>query len=171
VGRVTIGKKKYAEVESQMKQMVQQAEELRSALKKAVVDDAASFEQVLQALKLPKETPEQQSLRGHELEKATINAAKVPFQTAELCLRVLQLSQAAITHGNLNAVSDALSSAHLANAALRCAAANVRINANSLKDPSILRELLDHTAVMLQKGEDLESAILNRYYERSGLAK
>ena len=171
VGRVTIGKKKYADVESQMQHMIKQAEELRSTLTKAVVDDSASFEQVLQAMKLPKETPEQQAVRNIEIDKATINAARVPFATAELCLQVLQLSQTAVTVGNLNAVSDALSSAHLANAALKCAAANVRINANSLKDPSMLRELLDQTSVLLQKGVELEEAAGKSFVERGGLGK
>ncbi len=170
VGRVTIGKKKYAEVESQMQLMITQAEELRVALEKAVEEDSASFEQVLKAMRLPKETDEQQTFRNIEIDKTTLAAAKVPLKTAELCLQVLQLAKIAVTMGNLNAVSDGLSSAHLANAALKCAVANVRINSASLTKSAISQELFDQAVILSQSGDEVEKQIFQVFIERSGIA-
>ncbi len=59
VARLTIGKKKYAEVEAQMNEILNQAERLRRELTEAVEADSAAFEAVLAAFKLPHESPEQ----------------------------------------------------------------------------------------------------------------
>lgn len=169
VGRVTLGKKKYAEVETRMQHMIVRAEELRDLLTKAVKEDSASFEKYIQATRLPKETLEEQAIRNAAMEAATVEAAHVPFHTVQLCYEVLELAHTAATLGNLNAISDALSSAHLACAALRSAAANVRINIHSLKDPVPMAAIKEESDRYVQRAADLESQILNVFISRTGM--
>ncbi len=76
VARVTVGKKKYAEVEARMLEIIPQAESLRAELDKGVQRDADAFAAVMAALKLPKESPE----RAAALEQATLGAAQVPLK-------------------------------------------------------------------------------------------
>ena len=169
VGRVTLGKKKYLDVEPQMQQMIRQSEELRAKLFKAVEEDAASFEGFIKAARLPKETLQEQSVRDAAMEAATLEAARIPHHTAGLCLEVLKLASTAASHGNTNAISDALSAAHLACAALKSAAANVRINIHSLRDPEPVKGLLLETQEMVKAAEQIEKDILRVFSERGGI--
>src|SRR5512133_1044680 len=76
VARLTVGKKKYADVEARMWQITEQAEGLRSALTAAVKEDAAAFEAYLAAVRMAKETAEQQAARTEALEKATLQTIR-----------------------------------------------------------------------------------------------
>jgi glutamate formiminotransferase/formiminotetrahydrofolate cyclodeaminase len=128
VARLTLGKKKYAEVQDQMLAILDEAEVLRKRLTKAVEEDATAFEQVMAAFRLPKESKSQQAARGEAIQKATLHAAEVPLETARKALRVIELALQAAQLGNTNAITDAGTGAALANAALTAASYNVRIN-------------------------------------------
>jgi glutamate formiminotransferase/formiminotetrahydrofolate cyclodeaminase len=134
VGRLTIGRKKYAAVEDQMKAIVEEADKLRQSLDKAVILDAQAFDAVMAALHLPKETEEQKSIRREAIERATIKAAEVPLEVAGQATRVLELAAEAAELGNCNAISDTGSSGAMARAALTAAGLNVQINAQSVSD-------------------------------------
>ena len=143
VARLTIGKKKYASVESQMWAMIDEAESLRAALTLAVEEDAQSFDAILAAMRLPKSTPEEQAYRTEQIDRATLHAAEVPLQTAEKTVQVMALAAQAAAIANLNAISDAASAAALARAALTSAGLNVRINCQSLQDASPAKPYLE----------------------------
>lgn len=169
VGKVTLGKKKYAEVEPQMKQMIEQADVLRVQLQNAVAEDAASFENYLQAVRMPKESPEQLAARAAAMEVATLNAAKVPFHSAELCLQVLKLALKAAELGNLNAISDALSAGALAAGGLKSAAANVRVNIHNLQNPDAASDLITKVLYMVEESSRLEGEIRAQFVGRTGI--
>jgi glutamate formiminotransferase/formiminotetrahydrofolate cyclodeaminase len=169
VGKVTLGKKKYIEVESQMQQMIRDAEDLRVQLQNAVAEDAASFDGFLVAARLPKESPAQLEVRAAAMEAATLQAARVPYQTAELCLKVIKLALVAAELGNLNAVSDALSAAALAAGGLKSAAANVRINIHNLQQPDAANDLTTNVLVMVEESKRLEEKILELFLYRTGI--
>jgi len=88
----------------------------------------------MDAFKLPKETAKQQAARGRAIQKAMSGAAAVPLQTARAAAKTLDLAAVAGAKGNINAISDAGTAAHLCHTALAGAALNVRINAESIKD-------------------------------------
>jgi glutamate formiminotransferase / formiminotetrahydrofolate cyclodeaminase len=159
VGRVTVGKKKYADVQNEMVELVAQAEDLRTSLTAAVQEDAKSFEGFILATRLPKETPAEQEVRSKAINDATITAAKVPFETGKLCMAVSELALKAASLGNINAVSDAASACYLAKAALASAAANVKININSLTNPSELQSLVDGTNALLIRSAEHEAQL------------
>jgi glutamate formiminotransferase / formiminotetrahydrofolate cyclodeaminase len=134
VARLTVGKKKYAEVEAQMQSVVDGADKLRASLTAAVQADSEAFEAVMEAFKLPKETAEQQTARAEAVEQAYIHAAEVPLRVARDAVATLGLAAVVAEHGNVNAFSDAGSAAYLAKAALTGAALNVRANATAVQD-------------------------------------
>jgi glutamate formiminotransferase/formiminotetrahydrofolate cyclodeaminase len=142
VARLTMGKKKYAAVEDRMRAMAAQADELRSVLSSAVERDAQAFEAVLAATRLPKETDAEQAARRAALEQATIQAASVPLDVGRRAVEVIELAAEAAESGNANAISDAVSAAALGHAGLQAAAANVRVNAAGLRNPSAARPWL-----------------------------
>ncbi len=170
VAGLTIGKKKYAAVEAEMQVIRVQAEELRKELTDAVEDDSAAFEVVMGAFKLPKETEEQQKARAAAIQIATINAAYVPLQTVKNAVRLMELATRCAKDGNLNAISDAMSGAVMARAALTAAGYNVRINLNSLEDKSggekMLKELID----LEKQANQTEKEIRETMEKRGGLA-
>ncbi|MFN8527323.1 MAG: glutamate formimidoyltransferase [Anaerolineae bacterium] len=142
VARLTVGKKKYADVEARMMEIVPQAESFRAELEKGVQRDAEAFNQVMDALKLPKDSPE----RAAALEKATLNAANVPLHAATVALGVLTLAAEVAEKGNINAISDAGSAGSLAQTAIYAAGLNVKINAKTLTDRAAADELLARVA-------------------------
>lgn len=167
VGRVTVGKKNYAAVESRMWQMIEEADRSRDALKKAVKEDSEAFDAIMQAFKLPKNTPEEIAARGECIEAATLGAAIVPQRVAGLSMQVLRLAVSAVEYGNLNAISDGASAAHLAIAAVRSAALNVRINRKSLKNPAAADGLVQEIETYEQEIPGIEHKIANILSERA----
>jgi len=136
VAGLTIGKKKYAAVDAEMKQAALDAAELGNTLAALVEADARSYTAVSEAYKLPKEPADAAVRRSEAIAAALIGASQVPLETARACARVAELAALVGTKGNTNAVSDAGVAALLAEAACRGAAYNVRINVASLEDKS-----------------------------------
>ena len=134
VARLTLGKAKYASVEEEMGQILEKAEGLRAELTAAIQEDADSFEGVMQAFKLPKDSPKEKSARQNAIQAATLVAAQVPLRTCRLALQVMHLASVAAEFGNLNAVTDAWSAVEFAFASLASAAANVRINLSGMNE-------------------------------------
>ncbi|WKZ47740.1 MAG: glutamate formimidoyltransferase [Anaerolineales bacterium] len=169
VSGLTIGRKKYAEVEAEMQAVRVMAEKLRAEMTQAVDDDAASFEAVIGAFKLPKETEEQQKARTAAIQRATLNAAHIPLHSAQRSVRIMELAVKCAEHGNLNAISDALSGFAMSRASLTAAAYNVRINVHSLPDKSAGDEYLSELAEQEKKADVLEEKIRKIMKERGGI--
>ena len=95
-------------------------------------DDSDAFDRVMDGFGLPKETPDQNDVRRMAIRAATLTAASVPFETAELGLRLLELLPELARKGNANAASDVGVAGLLASAAAKGAVFNVEINLDSL---------------------------------------
>ncbi|CAG0931755.1 glutamate formiminotransferase / formiminotetrahydrofolate cyclodeaminase [Thermoflexales bacterium] len=143
VARLTIGKKKYAAVETKMKDIAARADGLRDKLTASIDEDSAAFQDVMNAMKLPKETPDEITARTAQIQSATKHATLVPLHTARLCLEALGLIHFVAANGNLNAMSDAASGAFMARAAIDAAGMNVRINAATLDDKAQAQRYVD----------------------------
>ena len=149
VARLTLGKKKYADIQEQMLAILDETEVLRKKLTAAVEDDAVAFERVMSAFRLPKDTKEQIADRAESIRKATIHAAEVPLETARLSVRVMELAFQAAQLGNPNAITDAGTGAAMAQAALMGAGYNVRINILDLDE--VEAELLINQLEQIEK--------------------
>ena len=134
VCNLTIGKKNYAAVEGDLKQVLQESEALRQRLTEMVNDDVRVFNQVMSAYGMPRDTEEQKSARGAAIQQALKDATVVPLACAKACAEVIDLSRTAAEKGNLNVISDAGVAVMAAYAALKSAALNVYINVGNIKD-------------------------------------
>mgnify|MGYP000313860668 CR=1 FL=1 len=134
VGRLTTGKRRYADVQDEMAEAVAQAEKLRAALTTAMDEDSAAFSAVMAAYRLPKATEEEQVARNAAIQEAMTHAAEVPLATARTALEALELALLVAGKGNVNAASDAATAAWMAMASIQSAALNVRVNAASIHD-------------------------------------
>lgn len=133
VANLTIGKKKYAEVEDEMKDALAGSETLRVELSQMIDEDAAAFDRVMAALRMPKDSDEQKAARREALETALVDAATVPLAVMEMCLGVLRLAKPVAEKGNVNAVSDAGVAALVARAGVHAAGLNVLINLGGIR--------------------------------------
>ncbi|MFH1632731.1 MAG: glutamate formimidoyltransferase, partial [Chloroflexota bacterium] len=165
VARLSIGKKKYTQVEAQMRALLDEAETLRSELAAAVGADSAAFESVMAAFKRPKDDP----ARPEAIQRATLHAAQVPLNVARKSVRVFELAVQAAELGNINAITDAGSGAALAQASLSSAGYNVNINALSLKDEDTARSLLDELAKLDNQTVILTQQLRGILHHRGGL--
>jgi glutamate formiminotransferase/formiminotetrahydrofolate cyclodeaminase len=134
VSGLTVGRKKYAAVEDEMKELGLRANHLVRRLAELKEEDAAAYAAVSESYKLPKETAEQQATRDAAIQAGLMKAAEVPLETARWCGEVAELAAVCANKGNTNAVSDAGVAALLAEAACRGAAYNVRINVVAMPD-------------------------------------
>jgi glutamate formiminotransferase / formiminotetrahydrofolate cyclodeaminase len=169
VSGLTVGRKKYAEVEAEMQAVHALAERLRAEMTQAVEDDAASFEAVIGAFKLPKDAESQQKARTAAIQVATMNAAHIPLHSAEKSVKIMELALKCAEHGNLNAVSDSMSGFAMARASLTAAAYNVRINVHSLPDKSAGQPYLDELTSLEKEADKLEKKIRKVMKERGGI--
>ncbi len=170
VARLTVGRKKYAAVKERMWQVIEQAEAQRAALTQAVQEDAAAFEQVMAAFKLPKGTPEEQERRKAAIQQATLEAAKVPLRVAHKVVDVLELAAQAAELGNVNAITDAGTAAALSKAALSGASLNVRINLTSLDDQHAAGSLMDELSALEDRAAMLMERVRTALQDRGGPA-
>ena len=134
VANLTVGRKKFKEVEAEAAAVREQAIELQAKLMAAIQADAAAFDGVMAVLKdklLPADT------KAEKLEAATIHAAQVPLQTARLGRDVARLCRQVVEICNPNAVTDAASAAYMAEAAVRAAGLNVRVNGVNVQDKEL----------------------------------
>jgi glutamate formiminotransferase/formiminotetrahydrofolate cyclodeaminase len=134
VAGLTEGRKKYQEVEAQVKDLHMKLNAARSRLRELEREDSSAYRSVVDAMKLPRDAEEQKAARAEAIQSSTRRATEVPLSTARTAFEVLELLAALARIGNPNARSDAASGAQLAHAAFKGAQYNVLINIGSLKD-------------------------------------
>ena len=160
VANLTIGKEKFAQQELEVKELLDEAEEVRQTLLQLVEDDAAVFNSFMACYKLPKATEEEKALRTAAIRNAAKQAAEVPLAIAKASYRALQLAQRLVCIGNPGVITDGACSALLARAALRCAEYNVRINLGLTKDEEYNRQVKAELNFLLKTAEELEQEAL-----------
>ncbi len=133
VGRLTIGREKYAEVETEFTGIIAKAEELRASLRRLADDDAAAYGKVMKAYAIPKDRGDE---RKAAIQAAMLGAARVPLETLEAARDVAALCVRAAAAGNVNARSDGGVGGMLAGAAARGAYYNVLINLQGMPEGS-----------------------------------
>jgi glutamate formiminotransferase/formiminotetrahydrofolate cyclodeaminase len=165
VARLTIGKKKYAEVEAQMAAVANAAQNLRAELLTAVEEDSAAYGEVMAAYKLDTIHPRRETI----IQAALVGAATIPLKVVRLSLEALKLAQVAAGQGNLNAVSDAAVAAHMARAAAEGATLNVLVNAKSITDPTTSTTLREESERLLNAIRALSDEVHALAMTRAGL--
>jgi formiminotetrahydrofolate cyclodeaminase len=126
--------------------LVRQADALRKALTARAAEDAQSYEAVVAAHRMPKETLEEREARSAAIQISLSGAACAPLMTARDALEVLRLAETAAHSGNSSTLSDAGTALYLASAAFEGAVMNVRINAVQMSDQQEAAAMMDEVA-------------------------
>ena len=161
VCNLTIGKPKYAEVETQMQALLEKSENLRETLTSMIKADVDVFNRLMATYALPKETIEEKEARSEAIQAVLKDATDVPLACAKACAEVIALCKIAAENGNTAVISDAGVGVMSGYAALKSAALNVYINAASLKDKVFAEQKLAELETILSGSE----SACNEIYE------
>lgn len=159
VANLTVGKKRYANVEEEVKEVRSQLEILRDELVALTDRDAEAFEPLSRAYGLPKETEEQKAEKEKILEQALYEASIVPMDIMETILKTMRLLKVMGEKGSKIAISDVGVGILFAQAALEGASLNVFINTNLMKDQGRAEELNQKADAMICEGRELKEEI------------
>ncbi len=141
VCNLTAGRERFADVEREVRAILQGAESIRQQMQTAIQADADAYETVIAAFRLPRGTGAQKTARAEAIQSASAQAARVPIEVAEACAAVIGLCERAVLITNPNAVSDISVAVLLAGAGADAAAANVEINLVSISDEQLVADL------------------------------
>ncbi len=159
VCNLTIGKKKYAEAEEEMKDIKFELSVAKEEFLNLAEKDNQAFDKVMHSFKLPKETDEQQKIRNESIEAATLEAAEAPAEVLQYCGKILPLFQTLAAKGNQNSISDAGVASALISTAAEGAFLNVLINCSSLSNQTVAREILKKNEIILSDVKGLSGKI------------
>jgi formiminotetrahydrofolate cyclodeaminase len=153
VCNLTIGKKKYADVEDEMKEILGKAEALRHKLTGMIEDDVRAFDSVMGAYGMAKDTDAEKAAREKSIQAALREATDVPLRCCHAAREVIDLALVASEKGNLNVISDAGVAVAAGYAALRSAALNVFTNARMITDKAFAEAKLKELNGLLAGAE------------------
>ena len=160
VAGLTIGKKKYADVEEEMKAAVEPMKAVCAQLLDDIKRDSESFDQYMQALTLPKETEEEKAARTEAMQNGLKAAVEVPLSVAKAACGILPYAETMVVKGNRTAVTDALVATMMARTAVLGAGFNVKINLESIKDQEYVDRIGKEVAELEKQAIEQEKKIL-----------
>jgi len=161
VARLTIGKKGYEAVEVQMRDILSRSDQLYQQLTVQVDEDAAAFNEVIAAMKLPKANETEAGIRTEAMQKSFRRAAEVPYKAAVNCKEVLDLAAEIASGCNTNVSSDVGVAAELAWAGLQSSLLNVKINLPYLKDEEYVLSMRRQLAFLIESAGTSKEKALN----------
>jgi glutamate formiminotransferase / formiminotetrahydrofolate cyclodeaminase len=164
VGRITLSKRDAAQEGDRLRDIVLKGEDLRQRFLELVVEDAESFDAVMQAFKSPKDSLD---VRRKAIQQATMKAAEVPLRTLDSAVEVLRLGVDVARYGATNALSDVITSVAAARASMEGAVSNVLINLDTLDDHHYVDKTRLRVSELRKKALQLEHQIQELVASRS----
>jgi glutamate formiminotransferase/formiminotetrahydrofolate cyclodeaminase len=155
VCRLTVGKKKYANVSDELTDVMNKIDNLRSELTFLIEKDAQAFDEVMSAMKLPKYTDFEKEQRDARLREATLQATSVPLEVMAKSVQVLELLPVIAEKGNVNSISDVGVANLMAHSAVKGAHLNVLINLPGIDEDSKKKEFSEASEELVKKAENL----------------
>lgn len=166
VGSLTVGKKKYAEVEQDIIALQAKASTLQEELLALIDRDAELFEPLSQAYGLPKDTEEQRAEKARVMEAALQAASEPPLAIMRACCAAIKLHQEFAAKGSVIAISDVGVGVVFCKAALQGASLNVFINTKAMTDRTYADQLNAAAEAMLteygQLADEIYSSVTGR---------
>lgn len=163
VGSLTVGKKKYAAVEDEIKELKERCGKLQKEFLALIDKDAEMFEPLSKAYSLPKDTEEEKAHKAEVIEKCSKDACVVPLEIMEKSCEAIDIIDEFAKKGSVLAVSDAGCGAAVCKSALYAASLNIFINTKSLKDKEYAQALNDKANKMLEeygkKADDIFNSV------------
>jgi len=143
VANLTIGKKKYTDVEERMKELAGEMSAYRNRFVNDIDRDADAYRLVMETYKLPKESEQEINVRNDTIQQAMKSASLVPMEVAENACNMLISIAETVHKGNRNAITDGLVAMMACRTAILGALLNVRINLSGIREESFVRELTE----------------------------
>ena len=166
VASLTIGKKKYAEVEEEVEKILADGLNIQKELLDLVKADAEVFAPLSKAYGLPKETEEEKAYKEQVLSEASIKATLVPLAIAEKAYQSMHLARRIAEIGSRLAVSDAGCSILFLEAALKAARYNIMINLPLITDQLFVEKTTERIGLLICEAEKLVKETENMVAER-----
>jgi len=157
--RLSEKKIKEESVREEIRSLFARADALRNTLSSLVDEDTAAFNQVVAAMKIPKQTPEKRSRRTKAVEEALKKAAETPLTAAQSCAELLELARKTINLTPVELISDIGVGAGSAAASLEGAVMNVKINLLSIKDNQYVTEKRSLIEGMVSRAAEIKKEI------------
>lgn len=166
VGSLTVGKKKYADVETEMQELKAKCDQLQKDLLRLIERDAEVFEPLSKAYGMPRETEEEKAEKARVMAIVLKDACSVPMEIMEKCCEAIDLIAEFAAKGSALAISDAGVGAAFCKAALKGASLNVYINTKSMADRELAESLNAKCDKMLEdytaRADKIFDGVLNR---------
>ncbi len=159
VANLTVGKKRYAGVEDEIREVRDRLKAVRGELEALVDEDAQAFEPLSKAYGLPKETEEERAKKEQIMEEALYGASIVPLKIMETVRRSMELLSVLEEKGSRIAVSDAGVGILFAQSALEGASLNIFINTKLMKNREQAEELNRRAEALIQEGQLLKDQV------------
>ncbi len=160
VGNLTVGKKKYADVEPEVKELLERGYKIISELEALVDKDAEVFEPLSKAYGLPKNTPEEIKFKEETLEKCSKDACSVPMEIMRKSYEGIKILKRMGEIGSMLAISDVGCGVVFMKAALISGKLNVIINLNTIKDQDFVRSTKEEMEHLVSDGSKIADETL-----------
>lgn len=161
VANLTIGRKKYADVEETMRRIASELDKSREKFEQYIDLDSEAYAKVMEAYRMPKATADEQEARNRAIIGATFHAAEVPMAVALEASRIMSLIERVALEGNRNAVTDACVAMMNARTAVLGAVLNVRINLVSLPENDEIADMNQRCQLLVQQAIEQEQQLLS----------
>ncbi len=162
VGNLTLGKKKYAEYEDEIRLLMSRAEELREDLLELIEKDREAFEPLSRAYAMPAGTDEEKQIKQDVMEECLRTACDTPMEIIQKVSLVASMLEDFRVKGSVIAVSDVGVSAALCTAALQSASLNVYINTRMMKDREYAAALNAECDELLRENSSAAEEVFNK---------
>ncbi len=169
VCELTLGREKYKAHDAAVSSIREKAGGLRRDLLALVDRDAAAYDEVIKAVRMPKESDEDLTARKDALSKANLFATETPMAVADACAALMTMAIDLAHKGHPNALSDVGTAALLAYAGLRGGAMNVRINLKGIADEAYAEKARERVQRLEVEGEKLREEALISVFSRPNL--
>lgn len=157
VGNYTVGKKKYAEVEEDVKALMAKAEDIRARLLALVDADAEAFEPLSKAYAIPKDDPNREAV----MEQCLRDAAATPMEILRLSCQAIDLHREMLDKGSVMMLSDVGTGVIFCQSALYGAALNVRVNTKSMTDRTFAKAMDEETDALVEQYGTIARQVYN----------
>lgn len=166
VGNLTVGKKKYADVEEEVQGMMRRLEQLQKDMASLADRDAEVFAPLAAAYGLPSGTEEEKAHKEQVMEKNLLAASLVPMEIMEKAYEMLELLAGLEQKGSVMAVSDVGVAVQFARTALTGAVMNVYINTKSMKNRDKAEALNQKADRLMENGIKQADAVYDKVQKR-----
>jgi formiminotetrahydrofolate cyclodeaminase len=152
VANLTIGKKKYAEVEDEIRELLEELKESQEEFLRLADKDAEVFAPLARCYSLPSSTEEEKAFKEKEMEARLLDASYVPLEIVKRAVEMLDVIETLAKKGSRLAVSDAGVAVQFARTAILGAVMNVYINTKSMKDRKKAEEINREAEELVKRG-------------------